>query len=222
MARKRKRKKRKDKKLDERPNHIIRAYVDKAPVVFDRYFRKDRCINATRVLIDVMDHFKIKARPLSVFCAVHNKILVDYMKKYGHNMSEEQLDEAYDNGAWGVRIETEGTIKAGGWPGHLVAIVQDRWLVDSAAGQMSRPHKGINLPPIMVAPATRRFQKGSEGCTMHNSEGAVLFYNARPDDESYAAGAGWQRHPVNRKVVAEIIEAMSQRKVIDEVTSNEY
>ena len=196
----------------EVPNHIIAAYADEAPEVFVKKFRQDCCINATRVLLDVFRHFDMKARPLSVECAVHNKMLVDFIAAHNGVMpAEEVVDEWYEKGAWGVRIEGEVVTKDRGWAGHLVGIVQDRWLVDSSSGQMSRPEKGIHLPPILVAPATRLFLKARERCILNGPEGAVILYGAKLDDKSYETASGFQRHDFNREVAAEIIARMSKR-----------
>lgn len=206
--RKPKRQTKRQRKRIEKARSVIDTYVEHAAEVFPRHFTKDCCINATRVLVEVMAHFGVSAQPLSVSCVAHNKILVDYIEKHRGSLTEAEVDEAYDNGAWGVRIETGKQVKPNGWPGHLVAVVNNKWLVDSSAGQMSRPHKGIQLPPIVVVPATRRFQSGDELCVLTGPEGALLLYEAKPGDTSYVTASGWQRHDGNLTVVAEVIEAM--------------
>jgi hypothetical protein len=206
--RKPRRQTKRQRKRIEKARSVIDTYVEHAAEVFPRHFTKDCCINATRVLVEVMAHFGVSAQPLSVSCVAHNKILVDCIEKHRGSLTEAEVDEAYDNGAWGVRIETGKQVKPNGWPGHLVAVVNNKWLVDSSAGQMSRPHKGIQLPPIVVVPATRRFQSGDELCVLTGPEGALLLYEAKPGDTSYVTASGWERHPGNLAVVAEVIEAM--------------
>lgn len=203
----------KKRKQEAAPNHIITAFIDEAGPVFAQHFTRNCCINATRVLIDVLGHFKVKAVPLSVNCVVHNKLLVDFLKEHGGGGTEEELDVAYANGAWGVRIDEKVPEEPGGWAGHLVAIVQDKWLVDASAGQLSRPDKGILLPPILLSPASRRFLKGSQMCVLDGPAGAVLLYKAKPSDKSFEAAPGFRHHDINVRVAVEIIQAMRARGI---------
>jgi hypothetical protein len=63
---------------------------------------------------------------------------------------------AWPDEAWSVGIRGTGRVSADSWDGHAVAYVPAKvgggqaWLVDLSAPQMSRPDRGIDVPPVAL------------------------------------------------------------------------
>jgi hypothetical protein len=114
------------------------------------YFNRRSCIAATRIGIDVLDYFGVKAEPLPLFVLVMNGEALDLL---GEGMSQAEL---------GVEMRKYGPDEPGGpwsigvgavienspdWAGHVViAVPNEGALLDLAIDQASRPHKGLPIP----------------------------------------------------------------------------
>jgi hypothetical protein len=133
------------------------------------------------------------------------------MRKRSSLPSEEEIQRWVDEGGWCLAVDTRtGVTDAprNAWAGHLVAIVQKEWLLDCSVGQMSRPQKDIDLPSLMVTPATRRFLRGKEALGLGGPKGAMLNYVARLDDLSYRHASGFAPSPHNIEAADEIEQRM--------------
>lgn len=76
------------------------------------------------------------------------------------------------------------------WPGHLVAVINRRWLVDTTLDQAN--HLGLRIPPVIVLPVTEGFLRGRATLLADLSTVAVL-YQARPGDRSYRECPAWEQ-----------------------------
>jgi hypothetical protein len=83
-------------------------------------------------------------------------------------------------GAWSVGLGFGADPQPGRWPGHLVAVVDRRWLVDPTLGQASRPAHGLVVPDVMVAPITERWLRRRDIVSMeYPATGVHLTYRVR-------------------------------------------
>lgn len=191
------------------PGPMIQLYVSVATPIFRKRYMASRCLNTTRVCLEVMRAFNVRCAPLSVHTMVMNKIYADNIRALGRWPEPSELDAWIADGAWALGIDTrKGSMTEDDWAGHLVAVVQD-FLVDSAALQFSRPLKSIEIPDIFVGPVTPRFMKGKESLPFVDSRGAQLSYHARLDDESYKTASGFMSHKNNLEVATEIASKMA-------------
>lgn len=197
-------------KHPEEPGHFIVAYVEAATPVFREAFTANRCLNATRVCLDVMRRFNIRAEPISVHCMVMNKAFVMRLNGCRQKPTKEEI-ATWPEDAWCVGIDTDNPLVPGNWPGHLVAVVQKDWLVDSALVQLSRPQKSINLPDIFVGRIDRQFLKGKRPVNYYSDREGILTYKARPEDKSYLETSGFNPSPWNREVTEAVVERMMLR-----------
>lgn len=171
-----------------------------------------RCLNATRVLLDVMRSFNVRAEPLSVRAMAMNAIYMQKLDEIGRMPLESELNDWIAEGAWALGTDTRpesSDESKNQWAGHLVALVQD-FLVDAAAVQMSRPAKGIEIPDVFVAPVTPGFLKGKKPIVSVSDEGAQLFYWSRLGDRSWEKLSGFQRHGMNVELAEEIAGEMAK------------
>lgn len=191
------------------PGPMIRLYVSVATPIFRERFMARRCLNTTRVCLEVMRVFNVRCEVLSVHTMAMNKIYVDNLHMLGRFPEPSELKAWIADGAWALGIDTrkESETKSD-WPGHLVAVVQD-FLVDGGAIQLSRPWKGIEIPDIFVGAVTPRFMKGKDSLLFSDERGAQLSYHARFDDESYKSIPGFAPHEKNLETAAEIANKMA-------------
>ena len=130
------------------------------------HMSRDSCIASTRVTIEVMNHFGIPAKPLPVFTAVYNAAYALRYKAMGNRWpkDEDELERWHaECGAQSIGIGYhEGPPEAGKWPGHLVAVVNNRFLVDASVDQVEQCQHGIFLPGTLSERVTRPFLAGKE------------------------------------------------------------
>jgi hypothetical protein len=194
------------------PPPFVRLFEKEATPILRRDFMVTRCVNATRICLDVMALFNVRAVPLSVQAIAMNKTYRQKLDKLGRFPTGEELKLWIDEGAYalGVDIRDSATSEImNAWGGHLVTIVQD-WLVDGSAIQMNRPQHGIELPDIFVGETTRRFLKGKAPIRFASDGGAMLCYTARLEDESWKTLPGFDPHPYNAEASREIAGRMAR------------
>src|SRR5947209_8022518 len=97
-------------------------------------FRPDCCIAATAVLIDVLDYFRLTARPLSVIATVFNPAMSERLLRDGMPTPEEAERDWFPNGCYALAVGA-GDPQPGMWSGHLVANLADRALIDLTLDQ---------------------------------------------------------------------------------------
>ena len=179
-------------------DHLLKLVAETAEPIFERTFSPDCCLNATRVLLDVLRGVGFAARPLSVRAFAYNAVYVDRVAR--------GLPPLGDPESWGLGVETRPAMGGGGWPGHLVALVDNRWLVDGSAGQFSRPEKNILVPWIFLG----ELPKGNRTACYTLEDGSSLQYRTRPYDTSFQKMPGFQQHEQNRLVAEEIMENLKK------------
>lgn len=196
------------------PGPMIRLFVDEATPVFASALTPHRCLNATRILLDVMRAFNVSAAPMSVTLVAMNRIFAERCDRHGGLPSEEEMQVWIAEGAWSLGVDTREhrtDWATNSWAGHLVAVVQGAWLVDASMIQFSRPEKAMRMPDIFVGHASARFQKGKDGAHFVSPEDAHVMYHARLDDKSYKIIDGFQPHVLNVELAAEIANRMAKK-----------
>ncbi len=204
---------RKKKSASNEPGPMIRLFVKVATPIMREHFTDNRCLNATRVCLEVMSAFNVRCKPVPVNALAWNKIWADQVDLAGRLPTDEEVSRWVAEGGWSLAIDTRkesNDSENNAWAGHLVAIVQDH-LVDSAAIQMSRPQKGMPMPDIFVGFATPKFLKGKESLVFASNEGSFLSYAMRTDDDGvWWDLPGFEPSEPNMEVAAEIANEMAR------------
>ena len=165
------------------------------------------CLNMTAVTLELARRFKVKAAPLSVSFEARNAAYEDFVARFGRAPTTTDNVE----GAWAVIGGcAKPKVENGAWQGHLVAILDGRWIVDLSIGQAYRPERGIHMPSVLVGPVSNKFLRGEERASTSNDVGATLHYAAVLGDRSYLNLPGFQLHDRNR-ATADTIEGMMRR-----------
>ncbi len=156
--------------------------------------RPNACILAGRLGVEALRAQGIRARPLPVSLQVCNQPMVDMLDRVGgfSKVTQADVDQANEQGAWMIALGVEPG-NAGGWDGHLVLIVDERYMLDLTAGQVARLHKGIQAKPFWI-PARDLVRKG--GSAWRAPDGCVWVYEAT-DDKSYLTKPAWSGYRVS-------------------------
>lgn len=160
------------------------------------------CIYTTATTVNLLRHLGADAYALSVRAVIANAALARIIDERGIEHVSHDDPDVRAAGGYGVGLgyppaPGEAADPPGSWPGHLVAILNRRWLLDFSADQASRPQHGIDLSDPIVAPVdepflrgreTRRFMPaGADGTSMR------IDYHAYPTDRTYRESPDWRR-----------------------------
>lgn len=189
---------------------ILDLFVERAPAVLNDRFQQDRCLNATRIVVEVMKRFSLSAQPTSVIATAMNGVYADRVRNMGREPTKVDVEEWIRIGGWAVGIDTQAA-EDGKWAGHLVAVVGKDWLVDAASGQFSRPDRNLTVPDVFAGAVGPRWLKGKEGANFQGPDGSVLCYRVREGDSSWVKQPGWQASTHNLQAADEIVKSMRGR-----------
>lgn len=201
---------------DRVENKILGLYTTLAPQVIYRDFAADCCLNATRVLIEVLGAFDIRVEPMTVKSMVMNRKMWDMVNAHGDWPSKELMDEWVKEGAWTVGCD--GVDRGmGGWAWHLVGVSKNH-IIDSSSRQMARPARGITVPDVLTIPGNiQAFKAG--GPVYAEGEDAIVTYQAQPDNKEYLQMSGFRRHDGNlgvaRAIRGLIHQDIAERKLLE-------
>jgi hypothetical protein len=177
-----------DIRPDNRPTHPARPFlprlcdVVRAELHIGTLYRPDCCIAATAILNEVLDYFKLTARPLSAIATVFNPVMSERIAQEGMPTLEEAGRNWFPKGCYSLAVGA-GDPDPGKWPGHLVAVLGGRVLIDLTLDQANRPQHGIVLPVPIIAPCDAEFLAG-QAVVAGIVGGCRVVYEARPGDRS--------------------------------------
>lgn len=190
---------------------VLKGYTRIARPIILEYFQKDSCIASTRITVEVFSRLGFKAMPLPCQVQVYNNKFREIFEREKHWPTKEEMEKWVTQGAWGIGIGF-GDHKGEGYLGHLVAIVENRYLIDSSIDQAERPHKEIFFPAILVAEINRDFRRGKEKHTIINDRGTVMVYELKIKDRKWETSPDWtviSRHtPAIKRILLEIQQAI--------------
>jgi hypothetical protein len=178
---------------------LVRTLVRAAVPVIAGTFRKDCCLNATRVMIEVFRSFGVPARAMVVRVLAANAAWQAQALRLGRPPTAEELDEQ----AWAIGIGEPEPPQGEAWPGHVVCVARGL-LVDMAAGNISRPMRDIHVPDVVVWPLHKKWDRGELGIEVALPKRGVLLYHAMPKSRAHEKLPGYQRSRHNLEAAREI------------------
>jgi hypothetical protein len=174
------------------------------------------CILTARVALEILKHYKVRARVVPLKIAVFNEKMVERIGREGRPPKDEEESArwATEDGSWGLGIGHSGLVMENRYDGHLAVLVHydvddpeiGGLLMDLAIQQASRPQRGIVLEPL-IATVPANFTAGEH--FMASCNGCVVKYDYFPESTLWTEAPDW-RDPDRR---APIIERL--RKTID-------
>ncbi len=169
-------------------------------------YRPDCCIAATAILIDVLDYFRLTARPLSVIATVFNPAMTERIEREGMPTLEEAERDWFPNGCYSLAVGF-GDPEPGKWPGHLVVNLADQVLIDLTLDQADRPQHDIVLPMPIIAPFPPEFLT-EDGHLAGIVNGCRVVYEARPSDRSFERSNDWRSRKRRDAIVGAAIRRL--------------
>lgn len=194
-----------------------------------KQFQPSSCIASTRIGLDALEFFGVKAEAMPLFVMVMNDEALKMMEagvsqaEIAAEMRRWRPEEP--GGPWSIGVGAE--IKnSTGWAGHLmIALPQHHLLLDMSFDQASRPHKGLTFEPkgYLFPVADEAWWAGTEEreafttTTPSGERVGILLSHSCPDPEGYRHSLNWRRDsnvPGTRRafrtVTGQIIRLMRQ------------
>lgn len=182
----------------------------------------DNCIAGARVARDVARACGFGAVVLPTRVAVWNRVWIEYVERAGRAPETLAESEALlADGGWCVAVgagyldERDAPFgyrpERGSYNGHLVTVVDGRWLVDCTLGQVSDRGRGIVTGPLVV-------ELGSSGFLLGRGHVASRFrwgthpvvhvtYESVPADRSFRDAPAWCA-PEGRELAEAVLRAL--------------
>lgn len=109
---------------------------------YDNFEKVNSCILSTRIGVEVLTRFGLKARAQPV------NVLVQNLKAY--HLTEQRVPvPEWPDDAWSVGVEPGQQARPGHWNGHLVIVLRQpgepRVLIDLTADQFDRPERDLKV-----------------------------------------------------------------------------
>lgn len=162
-----------------------------------RQFSVTSCVASTRVLTDVLQYFGHSSEPLPVTVVAMNEGALE-------QLHQGVPVEDWPQDAWSVGVVGTGVSENKRWDGHLVAIVDGKWLVDPSLDQASRPQRGLKLDPC-VLDATSWTDK-AQRATWRSENGIVLVYQQMTNPGNWRSSPDWAlTKPATRRSVRDAV-----------------
>jgi hypothetical protein len=190
--------------LTEAQQRQFGMFMDAACSVIPRLYSPACCLAATRIAVEVLGRFDFSVRPLVVKVAVHNPALVAKGRLPASNEEARRWREE-DNAAVAV-CGAQGAGRHGHWPGHLVAIVAERCLIDLSLPQVNRADRDIALTPLLCK-VESAFLAGTARLAFLLNHCRVV-YDALPDDRSFDGIGDWHDAAMHREAIEAIYWGM--------------
>jgi hypothetical protein len=142
-------------------------------------FTADHCINGTRVAVDVLRNFGVRAKPASVTVVVFNGFA---WQLYTAGVPPIE----WPPHAWSVGVDpNRSESRPGQWDGHLVAVGDD-FTLDISAGQFYRPGKIALDGPLLIDGAL------ADDTLMAMGKGGLrVVYRRSPQANEWRTASGW-------------------------------
>lgn len=166
-----------------------------APALEDVFGKRDVCILATRVVIDVAAYFGIKVLPLPVQAVVYNAA-------FAAHVDEGDIDVRKwgpIDGSWSVGLGFGEGDEYGKWNGHLVA-VSGAYFGDFSIRQAERGEQGIVLGTAVSGP----LPLAADTWTYENVEGTRVEYR-RILNGGYRNAPDWKEPSRRKRIVGDLI-----------------
>lgn len=154
-------------------------------------YSPDSCVATASAITDALRQFGADTYELSVSAMVCNE---EFAKAAGLLGRLPSVAEYHGTGAYALGLGMD-IDKGPVWAGHVVAIVDRRWMVDASIDQASRPEQGIVLRPDdpIVMPVAEAFLRGREPLLAVNPLGVAVRYDAKPGDRGFRVSPNYRQ-----------------------------
>jgi hypothetical protein len=164
----------------DRTRAVAEAIGDVVRSLGPEVYTQSWCVEATRLVVLIAAKFRLRAEPIEVATVVANAAEVHSVRV--PNPLPHYDDQRPVMVATGFGPENR-THQPGSFDGHLVALVEGRYVVDLAIAQNRRPPFGISTPDVCVlhAPWLRKDDGEFAGAIVEGyGPASLIAYKRRP------------------------------------------
>lgn len=194
---------------------LVNFLLEEARPEILKVARPDSCIFSTRVAVGVCRQLGVGARAVAVQTCIFNPPLTEriraHLERFGA-MPPAELIKAWqydDSGGWGVALGY-GDPRPGKYAGHVVALVDERVILDLSIDQANRPERGIELRPLAVLDVPAGWGLGSEALAFTTCNGCALRI-APHDDASFLRCRDWNMRNRSRPTIENLVARFKAR-----------
>ncbi len=105
-------------------------------------------------------------------------------------------------------FEPSGALSPGDWNGHLVALIENRALLDLTLDSMIAPDVGL-YPGPLVAPVDANFAKG-QTTTLEVDGGIEVTYTPHPENREFLTLEDWSDRPERERVLPAVLAIIEE------------
>ncbi len=174
---------------------VIGAVVAAAPRLLERHFAPNSCMQASRLTVEALRSAGLRAEPFQVSVMASNPAMTACLQANPSATHKEIIGWERSHGAWSVGIGDDQLIVGpnaatppSGFNGHVVALVERRYVVDLTLGQISRPQFDMWFGPTCFE-VDRDWLSGTRGVIEVN--GSLVKYTAHPHERSFLRTSAW-------------------------------
>lgn len=170
-------------------------------------FRADSCIGSTAIGLDVLTYFGILAEPLPVKLSIFNAPYVKRIESGSEWPNRETLVRwGEEDGSYSVGIGF-GVNEPNKWAGHLVLLVENKWLADLSIDQANRPNYNMVFAPF-AAEVDNDFLSGASPRIIKEN-GCVIRIEAIKN-RGFLASPDWTFSGRRKHLVERIIQKIKE------------
>lgn len=171
---------------------VIAAFGRIARPVMRKFMSAASCIGAARTTLEVMKVYGLRAVEIPT-CFVFQVPARKYARISGFTAAE-RADMKAVSATWRDETLPEGTA----WNGHLIVLVEDRWILDPSIDQTNAPEFGVFVPSevFVIDARGHDFNPNDNfdidlGLILDNGDKATLMYR-RIEDRTYLETDAWK------------------------------
>lgn len=170
-----------------------------------RDHRPNSCIASTRITIDTFQRLGFTSIPLEVVATVGNGPYSRLRATRGPPASREVLEMwGHSHGALVVGIGQSAS--PGGIGGHLVAVVDSRYLIDASLGQINAEAPSLQVPSVVAVELHP--SELAQGLVRRQDATLYLEYVVRPALGDWRSSPDWLGTPETETAVERIIHIL--------------
>jgi len=173
---------------------LLPAFASVARAEIRRDHLAGSCVASTWITLEVMRHYGISGRPVTVRVNVYNHSFVQHERRLGRRPT---TDDAADIWVVGVGFQKEED----GLGTHVVALLDNKFLVDASIDQANNPEHGIILPGVVCV----RINTPVSPVLTCDVEGQRLTYIFTNTDIDFNSLYDWGRNPQTDAAVSRIL-----------------
>jgi hypothetical protein len=171
---------------------VIAAFGRIARPIMRKFMGPSSCIAAARTTKETMQIFGLQA--VEFPCCYAFQVPARKYARISGFTAAERAEMKAKTAVW----QDESLPAGGSWNGHLVVLVEDRWLIDAAIDQVDAPRFGVSVPAevFVVDTAGKEWDPNDNfeiqlGLVLDNGDRAELMYR-RISDRGYLETEAWK------------------------------